>query len=82
MCVCDASTTANHISETERYLLIEWMDGEDAMFDTVPARVVTPPEGVDVLDLKCGDFCQACYERRHYRVKVVAAGKDLCSNVY
>ena len=67
-----------HYLETERYLLIQWID---AMFDTVPARVITPPEGVDVLDLKCGNFCQASYEHRHYKVKVVAAGKDLYGSI-
>ena len=70
-----------HYLETERYLLIQWIDSEDAMFDTVPARVITPPEGVDVLDLKCGDFCQASYEHRHYKVKVMAAGKDLYESI-
>ena len=47
------------------------------MYDTVPARDVTPDEGIDVLDLKPGDRCQASYEHRHYRVKIVAAGKGI-----
>lgn len=80
VCVCDAIKChcQSFILETERYLLIQWIDSEDAMFDTVSARVITPPEGVDVLDLKCGDFCQASYEHRHYKVKVMAAGKWKC----
>lgn len=44
------------------------------MFDTVPARNITPPEGVDVLNLKPGDGCQASHENRHYSVKVLATG--------
>ena len=45
------------------------------MYDTVSARDITPPEGVDVLDLKSGDGCQASFENRHYSVKVVGTGK-------
>ena len=44
------------------------------MFDTIPARNVTPPEGVDILDVKPADHCQASHENRYYRVKVLATG--------
>lgn len=63
---------------SERYFLIKWLDSsEPDLYDTVPARDVTPPEGIDVLDLKPGDYCQACYDHRHYRVKIMASGKDI-----
>ena len=60
---------------TDRYFLIQRLDSEPTMYDTVSARDITHPEGVHVLDLKPGDGCQASYEHRHYRVKVIAAGK-------
>ena len=45
------------------------------MYDTVPAKDVTPPEGIDVLDLKPGDHWQVSYEHRYYRVTIIAPGK-------
>ena len=58
-------------------MLIRCLDSDDLLFDTVSAHNITPPEGIDVLNVKPGDRCQAAYENRHYSVKVVATGKSL-----
>lgn len=70
MCVC----VTHCLFLPERYFLLQWGD-ESSMYDTVPAKDVTPPEGIDVLDLKPGDHCQASYEHRYYRVTIIATGK-------
>ena len=56
------------------FLLVQWLDSDDVMYDTVAARDVTPPERIDVLDLQPGDRCQALYQSRYYSVQVVAIG--------
>lgn len=64
-----------HLFLTDLHVLIQWLDSEDVLFDTIQARYITPPENVDVLDLKPGDHCRALYESRHYSVNVLAVGK-------
>ena len=71
------SSSTLHFLQTERYFLIQWLDCDPAMYDAIPARDVTPLEGIDILDLIPGDRCQASYEHRHYRVKIMAAGKGI-----
>ena len=65
------------LPKTDLYLLVEWLNSEDAMVDTLPARDVIPPEGLDILDVKTGDRCQASYKSRYYSVKVAAVGMSI-----
>ena len=57
------------------YFLIQWMEDEESdLFDAIPARNITPPEGGDVLSLIPGEECQASFGNALYRAKVVAVG--------
>ena len=49
-------------------------DEESDVFDAIPARNITPPEGGDVLSLIPGEECQASFGNTLYRAKVVAVG--------
>ena len=42
--------------QTERYFLLQWIDRESDLYDVLPAHDITPPESVDVLDLKSGEL--------------------------
>ena len=45
------------------------------MYDVVPARDVTSPNGIDVLCLRPGDDCCVSFASRQYDAKVIACGK-------
>ena len=45
------------------------------MYDAIPARDITPPEGVDVLSIIPDEECQASFENKLYPARVVAVGK-------
>ena len=57
------------------YFLIQWLeDEENDLFDAIPAKDISAPEGVDVLNLLPGDECQASFGNTLYHAKVVATG--------
>lgn len=63
------------------YFLVQWLDGEDSLYDTIPARGLTPPKGVDILNVLPGDLCKASFANKLYDVKNLAVGKAfLCCN--
>ena len=57
------------------YFLVQWLDGEDSLYDTIPARGLTPPKGVDILNVLPGDLCKASFANKLYDVKILAVGK-------
>ena len=48
---------------------------DEVLYDAVPARDITPPNGKDVLDLLSKDNCQASFANTLYPAVVVAVGK-------
>ena len=45
------------------------------MYDAIPARDITPPEGGDVLSLLPGEECEASFGNKLYPARVIAIGK-------
>ena len=45
------------------------------MYDAMPARDITPPEGGDVLSLLPGQECEVSFANKLYPARVVAIGK-------
>ena len=61
---------------TDLYFLIQWTeDADEELFDAVPARDITAPNGKDVLDLIAGDECQASFANTLFPARVVAVGE-------
>lgn len=58
------------------YFLVQWLeDEESALYDAIPARDITPPEGGDVLSLQPGMNCRALFGNKTYPARLVAVGK-------
>ena len=95
MCVC--VNNSNLMQEvpliTLQFILLKqnntslyngWIVNLRTMYDAVPARNVTPFEGINVLDLKPGDCCQASYEHQHFGTQtrgVAPAVQELAATV-
>lgn len=50
--------------------------GENELYDGVPARDISTPEGGDILNLVPGDECKASFGSKIYPARVVAIGND------
>lgn len=58
------------------YFLIQWLeDEENVLYDAIPARDITPPEGGDVLSLLPGMSVKLHLAKKLYPARVVAVGK-------
>ena len=68
------SDTVSLVFTTDLYFLIKWLDSDDTLYDTIPFRDITAPEGLDVLSLLPGETCQASFAGQLYDAEVVAVG--------
>jgi len=67
---------------TELHFLINWLDDSDpALYDTVPSKLVDPPKGTQILDVRPGMICRVSHDGQFYDAKVVAYGMILYVNV-
>ena len=66
--------TVSLVFTTDLYFLIKWLDTDDTLYDTIPFRDITAPEGLDVLSLLPGETCQASFANQLYDAEVVAVG--------
>ena len=65
-----------NVSPTDLYFLIQRLEDEESdMYDAIPARDITPPEGGDILSLLPGEECKASFGNKIYPARVVAVGK-------
>ncbi len=65
------------------HFVVQWLDGcESPMYDTIQARDLVPPMEMDVLDVTEGVECQARFNQRFYRIRVIASGMERCMYCY
>lgn len=59
----------------DTFFLINWLDEEDPnLYDVVAAKLVVPPEEVNILDVTPEMVCRVSYSGEFYKAQVIDRG--------
>ena len=63
------------LAVTDTYFLINWLDDSDPdLYDVVSAKLVVPPEEVEILDVIAGTVCRVSYSGQYFKAEVLDKG--------